>query len=690
MYLSELKIWNFRKFGEGEKKSPIGEEKNPGIHLRLNSGLNLLVGENDSGKTAIIDAIKMVLFTQSYEYYRLEDEDFHIHPDLSEEERAKELRIECIFRGFQPSEAKNFLEWIGIESDSEGTPNYYLRVFLIGRRENGRIYRDLKAGSDEQGTSLDGKARDLLRIVYLRPLRDAEFELSPRRNSRLSQILYSHVDFADKEKHPIIEVVKKANGEIESFFEEKKDLESEESEEGTESEKGEETESGQKGETESKENGTKIVNHINDYLKNFSSENNQLKSSISIADMNLKAILEQLSLNLYINKAGLGSSNLLFIAAELLLLKRKKYTGLKLTLIEEIEAHLHPQAQLRLIEYLQRESDIQESDEKVQLILTTHSPNLASKVKLENLIICKNGKVFNMGREYTKLEKGDYLFLERFLDVTKANLFFAEGLILVEGDAENLLIPTIAKIIGLPLSKHGVSIINVGSTAFLRYSRIFQRLNPKEFIDTYVAVITDCDARPDDYYTSENKNKKSDKEQTEEEQDEEEQDEEEQTGLDYSQRVEKAIKGKEAHYNGLPVKAFVSKDWTLEYAIALSGLKTEFYRAVLQGKKIENSNVLTLTEIKKKQVDKKVESDIEKWKKEWGNERIAFEIYNNTQLKGKISKAIVAQCFAEILNKYPDQEELKDKLIGDSNFEYIINAIIYATSGKLKKEVSND
>lgn len=211
MYLSELKVSNFRKFGEGENNSP-------GLCIKFNSGLNLLVGENDSGKTAIIDAIKMVLFTQSYEYYRLEDEDFHIPSNADEGERAKELRIECVFRGFQFSEAKNFLEWISIEKDSEGKSHYYLRVFLIGRRENGRVYRDLKAGSDEQGTSLDGKARDLLRIVYLRPLRDAEFELSPRRNSRLSQILYSHSDFADKEKHPIIEVVKKANGEIESFF----------------------------------------------------------------------------------------------------------------------------------------------------------------------------------------------------------------------------------------------------------------------------------------------------------------------------------------------------------------------------------------------------------------------------------------------------------------------------------------
>ena len=688
MYLSELKISNFRKFGEGKNS--------PGLHIKFNSGLNLLVGENDSGKTAIIDAIKMVLFTQSYEYYRLEDEDFHIPSNAGEEERAKELRIECVFRGFQNSEAKNFLEWIGIEKDSEGKSHCYLRVFLIGQRENGRIYRYLKAGSDEQGTSLDEKARDLLRIVYLRPLRDAEFELSSRRNSRLSQILDSHGDFSDKENHPIIKVVKKANEEIEAFFEEKEDPETE-GEQRTESEKVEETESEQKSETEPKENGTKIVNHINNYLSHFSSENNPLKSGVSIADMNLKAILEQLSLNLFINKAGLGSNNLLFIAAELLLLKREKYTGLKLTLIEEIEAHLHPQAQLRLIEYLQQESDTQESDEKVQLILTTHSPNLASKVKLENLIFCRDGKVFNMGNECTKLEKGDYLFLERFLDVTKANLFFAEGVILVEGDAENLLIPTIADIIGLPLSKYGVSIVNVGSTAFLRYSRIFQRSNSEEFIGTPVAVITDCDARPDYYYTPENKNKQKEKEkeQTEEEQNEEEQNEEEneeeQTELDYSQRVEKAIKEKEAHYNGSPVKAFISKDWTLEYAIALSDLKIDFYRAVLQGKKIKNSNVLTLTEEKKIQVDKKVDSDFKKWnEKNWDNERIAFEIYNNTQLKGKISKAIVSQCFAEILDEYPDQKELKDKLINDHNFEYIIDAIIYATSGKVEKEASDD
>src|SRR5690606_39916367 len=71
-------------------------------------------------------------------------------------------------------------------------------------------------------------------------------------------------------------------------------------------------------------------------------------------------------------------------------------------------------------------SDLQKQ-ETIQLILTTHSPNLASKLKLENLIICNNVNAFPMGEEYTKLRSDSYKFLEKFLDTTKANLFFAKG-----------------------------------------------------------------------------------------------------------------------------------------------------------------------------------------------------------------------------------------------------------------------
>jgi putative ATP-dependent endonuclease of the OLD family len=97
-----------------------------------------------------------------------------------------------------------------------------------------------------------------------------------------------------------------------------------------------------------------------------------------------------------------------------------------------------------------------------------------------------------MGYEYTKLENGDYYFLERFLDSTKANLFFANGVILVEGDAENILLPIIAKLMNKNLSDYGVSIVNVGSIAFLRYSKIFLR-NDEPHFSIPISLITDVD-----------------------------------------------------------------------------------------------------------------------------------------------------------------------------------------------------
>jgi len=111
--------------------------------------------------------------------------------------------------------------------------------------------------------------------------------------------------------------------------------------------------------------------------------------------------------------------NKLFMATELLHLEKDNWTGLRLGLIEELEAHLHPQAQMKVIEALQNKSGI-------QLILTTHSPNLASKVKLENIIICHSKNAYPLNNKRTLLDPDDYKHLERFLDTTKANLFFCE------------------------------------------------------------------------------------------------------------------------------------------------------------------------------------------------------------------------------------------------------------------------
>ena len=107
MYLSTITLKNFRKYAYN------GIDKH-GITVFFHKGLNALIGENDSGKSAVIDAIKLVLQTQSGEFTRVTDEDFYI---AASGEIATEFSIDCIFEGFESNEAKNFIEWLTFEKD---------------------------------------------------------------------------------------------------------------------------------------------------------------------------------------------------------------------------------------------------------------------------------------------------------------------------------------------------------------------------------------------------------------------------------------------------------------------------------------------------------------------------------------------------------------------------------------------
>lgn len=422
MIISELRVYDFRQFKSVDDA--------PGLKITFHKGLNALIGENDSGKTAVIDALKLVLLTQSNEYIRPSDEDFYKPVG---EDACSEFKIDCTISDFTQNEAKNFIEYLSFNQTENGI-EYTLELHYRAWKEGHKIYQELRVGDIDDGISIDGKARELLKAVYLKPLRDAEREMSSGRGSRISQILLNHPVFKDKKEHTVLDIFRDANQRIEDYF---------------------------IGDTD----GKRILQTIRSNLESFSDKGQASDAELKTSDIQLKAILESLSLNAPEINPGLGELNLLFIAAELLLLKDDTDGGLKLALIEELEAHLHPQAQLRLISYLQNEYN--END--VQIIISTHSPILASKINLKNLILMKNGAGYDLAEGRTGLQKGDYLFLQRFLDSTKANLFFAKGIIMVEGDAENILIPVIADILGYPLEKYGISIVNVGSTAFLRY-----------------------------------------------------------------------------------------------------------------------------------------------------------------------------------------------------------------------------
>lgn len=635
MIISELKIYNFRQF-----KSVNGA---PGLEITFHKGLNALIGENDSGKTAVIDALKLVLLTQSNEYIRPVDEDFYkpVGGDA-----CPEFNIDCTISAFTQNEAKNFIEYLTFKKDGEKV-EYTLELHYRAWKEGHKIYQELRVGEIDDGISIDGKARELLKAVYLKPLRDAEREMSSGRSSRISQILLSHPVFKDKKEHTVLNIFQDANKRIEDYFTDDAD-------------------------------GKRILQTIRDNLASFNDKGQASNAELKTSDIQLKAILESLSLKAPEINPGLGELNLLFIAAELLLLKDDTDGGLKLALIEELEAHLHPQAQLRLISYLQNEYN--END--VQIIISTHSPILASKINLKNLILMKNGTGFDLAEGMTGLQKGDYLFLQRFLDSTKANLFFAKGIIMVEGDAENILVPVLADILGYPLEKYGISIVNVGSTAFLRYSGIMVRKDGTD-IGIPVSVITDCDVRPYDVDPTTKEKIFNEKEA----------------------ESAQAKEAKDRKYTNSSVRGFTSPRWTLEYCIAMSCLSGDFHKAIHYGRKILNAQEhISLTDAKIDEANRDAEAEAQEWSG-LSHAESAYHIYDlmlNDAGKSCL-KAIVAQCLASILrwktSIIPDgvtQEKmfdldlygfkidenkktvLKSEIESDAFLSYIVNAIKYS------------
>ena len=690
MYLSILKLWNFRKYCEGS-------DGKPGLEVHFQNGLNVLVGENDSGKTAIIDAIRYALKTQSGEYIQFDDKDFY---QDAHGNRKDEFKIECVFDGLNEQDSGLFWEWL---SWNEDKTKYLLRVWLHVKRKDNVLLPKFSAGIEGQADRMDTEARDLLKVVYFKPLRDALTDMTHGYKSRLAQILGAHDLFKTRKdeqgnnmKHKLETDYENLKKEIEDYF----------------------REGGQ---------GTAITGEINNFLHTHFLINGDVRQAeINLTGGELSEILRLLDLIMEGNKSGLGSLNLLCIAAEMLLFKNQQ-KGLKLALVEELEAHLHPQYQLRLIDYISS----QQMNE--QFILTTHSITLASKIRLDNLIVLKGNKVFPMSKEYTMMKPADYKFLERFLDATKANLFFAKGLIMVEGDAENLLVPAIADVMDKPLNKYGVSIVNVGSTAYKRYVNIFKRQDNKSF-GMPIAVISDLDVRALEYYDDDSKDRKTPKywlkdnllpaltaiitevnyaamtsvfsSETAFENEIRANKtanfapiistinqlktvltEENKTPLNEDIvaiiREEKTKRLETETNNGL-IKIFLPKDWTLEYDIAGSGLFRLLATAIRAANKEADEQEENITDELLLGIWEEVRQD---YSDKDPTKDISYEIFAPLN-EGKVSKAITAQYLAGMLvgNLPPVKgndefkEAIKRIINTDEKLKYLKDAIEYVTN----------
>lgn len=245
----------------------------------------------------------------------------------------------------------------------------------------------------------------------------------------------------------------------------------------------------------------------------------QVTSSLKSQNLlkgNTKVVYEHTGVQLPEDHNGLGYMNLISMIFQIEIIRQTfmkgrngKMADINLLIIEEPEAHTHPQMQYIFIKNIKKllNAPLTTKDEyrNIQSIISTHSSHIVSESEFGDIkymrrtgneVIAKNLK--DLQNEYDNDEQQWYTFLKHYLTLSRSELFFADKAIFIEGDTERILLPILMKKLDqeelcdedkneLPLCKQNISIIEVGA-----YSYIFGKFI--NFIGLEkVVVFTDLD-----------------------------------------------------------------------------------------------------------------------------------------------------------------------------------------------------
>lgn len=461
MHLHKLHLQRFRSFADGT--------------VCFHPYLTALVGENNGGKSNVIDALRLVVQPMNGRRDLYCEES-----DIRRGAAHASFVLDATFDALSPAQKGLLITAVPDPTKDEAV--FGLTFDKTTERPRPQYWAGRFQASPEAGST------DLIRYVYLPPLRDAQRALASGNPTRIAALI----------RHFL-------GGQPEDMF----------------------AQGLQRNDT------SPVLASINDAVKellhDLTGGAREQEATLGFSSMEtLNDIARDLRFKLAdagvdpeeLRHSGLGYANLLFMTTVIVELEKASDADLTLFLVEEPEAHLHPQLQMLVLDFLQEkakesaERKVSEGEPagRIQVVVTTHSPNLTAWVKPEHLVAMRSTQQASEPRPVSVaisiqelgLKKRDLCKISRYLDVTRSAMVFGGRALLVEGIAETLLIPAMAKLLFKELTKpgpdrdswkrfQGATMVAIDGVDFEPYvDLLLKPVGPSRIADR-VVVVTDKD-----------------------------------------------------------------------------------------------------------------------------------------------------------------------------------------------------